>query len=590
MLARKWRPQTFADLVGQEHVVKALVNALETDRLHHAYLFTGIRGVGKTTIARILAKSLNCETGVSAEPCGECSVCQDINAGRFLDLIEVDAASNNGVDNTRELLENSHYAPTSGRFKVYLIDEIHMFSNSSFNALLKTLEEPPAHVKFLLATTETKKLPATILSRCLQFNLKAMPDSLLAKHLEHILTQENIEFEPAALQYVARVAEGSVRDSLSLVEQMVSMGEGAVTSAVVEQMLGILSPQRISELLETVAKGDAAAAMQQVAALDEFAPDYRQMLSDFLSVLHQIAILQLVPGSREVAARWDEAHLLSIAEILTPEQVQLYYDICLQGQQNLPLAPIARDSFEMTLLRLLFFKQAVADPDHPKDPEKLQTAEKSEAPSTVAEQANHADGDSDLQQAMAPASGCNATDHTPNKAPAIPAPSSGSAVQSQADQGVASASLTNACDTQVAVADSSRVAVTLSPTNWLEIVEKLPLRGIAAELAANVGFLDISNDRLSLSIAEIHEDLNRTVERERLQLSLVEFIGHPVRVDIATTAHLNETLSEKRTRLDIEALKSAEASIAADPLVQRLIDRVEGQVEKDSIKPLGSAH
>ncbi len=590
MLARKWRPQTFADLVGQEHVVKALVNALQTDRLHHAYLFTGIRGVGKTTIARIFAKSLNCETGVTAEPCGECSVCKDISAGRFLDLIEVDAASSNGVDNTRELLENSHYAPTSGRYKVYLIDEVHMFSNSSFNALLKTLEEPPEHVKFILATTETKKLPATILSRCLQFNLKAMPGSLLAGHLEHILSKENIAFEPAALQYVARVAEGSVRDSLSLVEQMVSMGEGTVSSAVVEEMLGIMSPQRVTALATTIVQGDAAKALEQVAAMDEFAPDYRQLLADFLSIFHQVAIMQMVPGSRDTHSRWDGDALDELGRMLTPEQIQLYYDICLKGQRDLALAPYARDSFEMTLLRLIFFKQAVGGAEQP-DPSATKD-------STNASTSSSAGAVADTPVAMNGHASTESASELIDRTSINSTSTDSSLIDSSKAAPVNSAEvgdqspLPRPTEANAAVdsSDNTPVGIILSEQNWLDVVESLPLRGVAAELAANVGYVALNEHNISLSIAERHEDLNRPAEHKRLQQALSEIVAKPLKLEIVTTAHTNETLAEKRVRLQCEAIKSAEASIAADPLVQTLLDRVEGQVEKDSIQPLGSTH
>jgi len=357
VLARKWRPQRFADLIGQGHVVTALTNALDNNRLHHAYLFTGMRGVGKTTIARVFAKSLNCEAkGVSSEPCGECPTCQDIEAGRFFDLIEVDAASRTRVEETRELLENVPYAPASGRFKVYLIDEVHMFSTHSFNALLKTLEEPPEHVKFLLATTDPQKVPVTILSRCLQFNLKSIPPTVLTEYLASLLEQEQIPCESAALEHIARASEGSVRDSLSLVEQAAAFGEGQVRTADVEAMLGRLSSERVVELLVSIAAGDATRLLQQVESLAQYSPDYSQLLAELLSLLHKIALQQTVEGMAQTTV--DTARLTQLCQSMNAADVQLFYQIGLHGRRDLPYAPDPREALEMTLLRMLAFKPA----------------------------------------------------------------------------------------------------------------------------------------------------------------------------------------------------------------------------------------
>ncbi|HRX69767.1 MAG: DNA polymerase III subunit gamma/tau [Gammaproteobacteria bacterium] len=361
VLARKWRPRTFHELVGQEHVVRALTNALDRQRLHHAFLFTGTRGVGKTTIARILAKSLNCEVGVSSIPCGECSACQEIDAGRFVDLIEVDAASRTKVDETRELLENVQYAPSRGRFKVYLIDEVHMFSNHSFNALLKTLEEPPPHVKFLLATTDPQKLPVTILSRCLQFSLKRLPSSMIAGYLSQVLTQEDIPHEPAALQLVARAGDGSMRDALSLLDQAIAFGGGQVETAAVSAMLGSIDRRQVTGLLEKLAANDAPGLLQQIAALDEHAPNYAMVLAELLSLLQRVALVQVVPDAPlddEVA---DPEEVRRLAEIVPPEDVQLFYQIALLGRRDLPLAPDPHSGFEMALLRMLCFRPATLE-------------------------------------------------------------------------------------------------------------------------------------------------------------------------------------------------------------------------------------
>ena len=361
VLARKWRPRTFRDLVGQEHVLQALVNALDHDRLHHAYLFTGTRGVGKTTIARILAKCLNCETGVSSAPCDQCTACREIAENRFVDLIEVDAASRTKVEDTRELLENVQYAPTRGRYKVYLIDEVHMLSAHSFNALLKTLEEPPPHVKFLLATTDPQKLPVTILSRCLQFNLKNMTPELVVGHLQRVLEKELIPFEEAALWQLGRAADGSMRDALSLTDQAIAFGSGKVTAAEVGAMLGAVDRTAVYAIIDALAEGDAQAALSAVAQMAEQAPDYASALADMLSILHRIAIGQALPEAVD-NSQGDREQVLGLAQRLAPEDVQLFYQTALLGRRDLPLVPDPRAGLEMVLLRMLAFRpQGVSD-------------------------------------------------------------------------------------------------------------------------------------------------------------------------------------------------------------------------------------
>ncbi|MDX1593015.1 MAG: DNA polymerase III subunit gamma/tau, partial [Gammaproteobacteria bacterium] len=341
VLARKWRPRSFPELVGQEHVVQALVNALEQGRLHHAYLFTGTRGVGKTTVARILAKALNCETGVGAQPCGECGSCTELDAGRFIDLIEVDAASRTGVAETRELLENVQYTPTRGRYKVYLIDEVHMFSNHSFNALLKTLEEPPPHVVFLLATTDPQKLPPTILSRCLQFNLKRLPLERILGQFRRILDEEGIAYEVPALEQLGRAADGSMRDGLSLLDQAIAFGAGRVTEEQVRAMLGDIGLDQAAPLLEALADRDAGALLAAFAGLVERAPDYAALLEALLRLLHRVAVVQVEPGADDPEAG-DHALVADLAGRLAPEDVQLYYQVALLGRRDLELAPDPR--------------------------------------------------------------------------------------------------------------------------------------------------------------------------------------------------------------------------------------------------------
>ena len=357
VLARKWRPRSFNEMVGQTHVLRALINALDSQRLHHAYLFTGTRGVGKTTIARIIAKCLNCETGISSTPCGVCSICKEIDEGRFIDLIEVDAASRTKVEDTRELLDNVQYSPSRGRFKVYLIDEVHMLSTSSFNALLKTLEEPPPHVKFLLATTDPQKLPVTVLSRCLQFSLKNMPPERVVEHLTHVLTAEQIPFENDALWLLGRAADGSMRDAMSLTDQAIAFGEGKVLAADVRTMLGTLDHGQVYGVLHALLEGDARSLIDAVRHLAEHGPDWAGVLAEILNVLHRVAIAQALPDAVD-NGQGDRERVLELARILPSEDVQFYYQMGLIGRRDLPLSPDPRSGFEMVLLRMLAFRPA----------------------------------------------------------------------------------------------------------------------------------------------------------------------------------------------------------------------------------------
>ncbi|MEA9558043.1 DNA polymerase III subunit gamma/tau [Xanthomonas nasturtii] len=359
VLARKWRPKRFAELVGQEHVVRALTNALDSGRVHHAFLFTGTRGVGKTTIARIFAKSLNCETGTSADPCGTCPACLDIDAGRYIDLLEIDAASNTGVDDVREVIENAQYMPSRGKFKVYLIDEVHMLSKAAFNALLKTLEEPPEHVKFLLATTDPQKLPVTVLSRCLQFNLKRLDEDQIQGQMTRILAAEEIESDPSAIVQLSKAADGSLRDGLSLLDQAIAYAGGALREDVVRTMLGTVDRTQVGAMLQSLAHGDGARLLQVVAALAEFSPDWSGVLEALAEALHRVQVQQLVPS---VAFVGDGIDPTPFAAQLRPEVVQLWYQMALNGRRDLYLAPSPRAGFEMAVLRMLAFRPAAAVP------------------------------------------------------------------------------------------------------------------------------------------------------------------------------------------------------------------------------------
>jgi len=356
VLARKWRPKRFSEMVGQEHVLRALANALDSGKIHHAFLFTGTRGVGKTTVARILAKSLNCETGVGANPCGICAACREIDEGRFIDLIEVDAASRTKVDDTRDLLDNVQYAPTRGRYKVYLIDEVHMLSNHSFNALLKTLEEPPPHVKFLLATTDPQKLPVTVLSRCLQFSLKRLSAGMIGERLRFIAGAENLDSEPAALALIARAADGSMRDALSLLDQFIAFGGGALSERNARTMLGTIERRQIARLIDALARGDGADLLAVVRELDQDAPDYDRALVEMAAYLQRMAIAQVVPEAVPQDAEFADADLARLARAVSPEDAQLYYQIALAGRRDLSVAPDPRIGFEMTMLRMIAFR------------------------------------------------------------------------------------------------------------------------------------------------------------------------------------------------------------------------------------------
>jgi DNA polymerase-3 subunit gamma/tau len=526
VLARKWRPRTFAEMVGQEHVLRALINALDHNRLHHAFLFTGTRGVGKTTIARILAKSLNCETGVTSTPCGKCSACQEIDAGRFVDLIEVDAASRTGVDDTRELLDNVQYAPTRGRYKVYLIDEVHMLSKSAFNALLKTLEEPPPHVKFLLATTDPQKIPVTVLSRCLQFNLKRLPEGLIVDRLTHIMEAEKIPCEAPAAVLLAHAADGSLRDALSLLDQAIAFGGGDVKDADVRSMLGTIERTHVRALLDAVAAHNGAAALAAVAQLDERAPDYALVLDDLAAALQRVAVAQAVP---QAAAEFDEAETIkALAARMDPVDVQVCYQIALLGRRDLTLAPSPRAGFEMTLLRMLAFR-----------------------PGEVAPMETAAPG------------GKSAGAQVPLQATAAPA----AAAAKQAD------------------APRPAVSHAWREPEWAPLVEAMGLRGAAQQLAANCAYRRREGATVYLEINAAHQQMATDQLVGRLEEALSRHYGETlkVRIQVGEGALVTPAvLDEKR---DAERLAAAQSAIAADPRVRELCETFGTQVNPELVKP-----
>ena len=533
VLARKWRPRNFTELVGQEHVQRALVNALDNDRLHHAYLFTGTRGVGKTTIARIFAKSLNCEKGVSSHPCGECSACTEISEGRFIDLVEVDAASRTKVEDTRELLENVQYAPTRGRYKVYLIDEVHMLSGHSFNALLKTLEEPPPHVKFLLATTDPQRLPVTVLSRCLQFNLKSLTLAQITGQLEHILKEEDIAAEPGALRQLALSANGSLRDALSLLDQAIAFCDGRLGEAEVRSMLGTIDRDVIYRLLAALAASDAATVLAEIASADDFAPDYAALLADLISVLQRVAIAQTLPDAID-DSHGDRDAVLDLAGKLAPEDVQLYYQIGLIGRRDLPLAPEPRGGFEMVMLRMLAFRPA----EQPGEPAPVQR--QGAKPMTVSK---------------------------PVAAPLR-------------KPGVESAGADSAGS------DTRDVAVTRDTSEWAAIIEQLPLKGMVRQMALNCAFHGIDDDVVRLSMETAHAHLLSPARLTQLETALGEHFRRKLKVNLASEKQLQkESPAQRQAREESERQQRAVDSIRTDDNVKTLQDTFGATVSEETIRP-----
>jgi DNA polymerase III subunit gamma/tau len=532
VLARKWRPKKFTEMVGQEHVLRALSNALDSGKVHHAFLFTGTRGVGKTTVARILAKSLNCETnGVSSNPCGVCAACKEIDEGRFVDLIEVDAASRTKVDDTRDMLDNVQYAPTRGRYKVYLIDEVHMLSTHSFNALLKTLEEPPPHVKFLLATTDPQKLPVTVLSRCLQFSLKRLSAAMIGERLKFIAAAENLVFEPAAIALLARAADGSMRDALSLLDQLIAFGGGAVNEVNARSMLGTIDRGHVGRLVEAVARGDGAALLAEVRELDRDAPDYDRALVELAALLQRIAIVQIVPEAAQLDEEFDSALLANLAVAISPEDAQLYYQIALGGRRDLNMAPEPRVGFEMTLLRMLAFR-----------PESAAQPVKPARPTTVA---------------------------------ALDSPSAGVSAANPSAAG-SSAPGASALEARLTSIDAA---------NWPAVVEAAGLSAMVRQLALNCVPARFENNLLTLKLDQAASDRRTRPIEEKLVQGLSKYLGREIRVLFETADSGLNSPARQRVQAEQDRVARAASAFESDPAVKGLRERFGADVDAASVKP-----
>jgi DNA polymerase III subunit gamma/tau len=636
VLARKWRPRTFEDMVGQEHVLQALIHALESQRLHHAYLFTGTRGVGKTTIGRLLARCLNCETGVTPNPCGECSSCQEIQEGRFVDLIEIDAASRTGVDDMRELTDNVQYSPTRGRYKVYLIDEVHMLTNQSFNAFLKTLEEPPEHVKFLLATTDPQKLPVTVLSRCLQFNLKRMTPEHIAGHLRHVLGAEEIPFEEPALWLLARAADGSMRDALSLTDQAIAFGNQKLSASDVSNMLGTIDQRDIERIVNALVEGDGPALLAEISRISDFAPDYSVILADLLSLFHRVTMEQVVPGSADNALG-DAEQVQALARKLSAEDAQLFYQSALIGRKDLTITPDARMGFEMTLLRMLAFRPGADRREPPAISSGGQSAaseprdEPDPAPTPAQEPAPQVELKQPEPQPQRSETAPDVTAEPAQEAsevPAQPQPEPQPEPQDVPPVAEEDASWLASLDAQAEAAGeyeesyplSDEAPVTEEPALevaaepavqpapapepafsepesaaeaapepegefvWHRDFRSLGIVGMPGNLASH-GAMSRDGGVITLTIDEGHARLLNSRHEEKILAALRNRFGDSIqlRIERGDTGPQTPAAYEERQRKARQ--KAAEASIRKDPVVQSIVERFEARVVEESIRP-----
>ena len=568
-LARKWRPRQFSEIVGQDHVVRALTHALEFDRLHHAYLFTGTRGVGKTTIARILAKAMNCESRQGVEPCGQCLMCRELDEGRFVDLVEVDAASRTKVEDTRELLDNVLYAPTQGRYKIYIIDEVHMLSTHSFNALLKTLEEPPPHIKFLLATTDPQKIPVTVLSRCLQFNLKRLTPEQIRGQMEEILHREAIVFEANAVKSLARAADGSLRDGLSLMDQAIVHGGGQLAETTVATMLGTVARRPVFEMLDALVAQDAASLLELIEAMDEHAPNYADVLQQVLIILHHAALGQWAPDA--VRRDEDAEQILALSRRVPAEDLQLFYQIGLIGQRDLPLAPDPRTGFEMTLLRMLAFRPASTS-DQPVQPvqparpapaaERLAAKKPSSLPASTATP-SEAGGARRIAETEPPASAT-----VPAPVP-VPAP-----IQLPRNP-----------------ASSASVAPVPQPVSgtqddWPALIHAMGLAAMTRELANNCVLVQLDELQCELTLEPRLQHLCTPRSQAGLESALQKHFNRPLKLKVRLGAAQAETPALQQQRETEERQQAAVAEMGQDEVVLALQETFNARIVPGSIKPI----
>jgi len=613
VLARKWRPQRFGDMVGQRHVLRALINALEQDRLHHAYLFTGTRGVGKTTIARLFAKALNCEAGVSSEPCGVCGSCVEIAENRFVDLIEVDAASRTRVEDTRELLDNVQYAPTRGRYKVYLIDEVHMLSSHSFNALLKTLEEPPPHVKFLLATTDPQKLPVTVLSRCLQFNLKQMTPQLIADYLAQVLTAEQVTFEASALELLGRAAQGSMRDALSLTDQAIAYGQGQLLESEVAAMLGTVDRRQVMSLVRSLLQQDAPTLLQQMHDIAEFAPDWQALMSEILAILHRLTVLQLAP---DYQPPFNAEVLQDLAHQCPPEDVQLYYQLGLQAFHDLGLAPDPQQGFEMALLRMLAFTPEPPPPGHLRFAET--PAQNSMQPAT--EPANDSTSSQSARAESTPAA--DQPPQNPPFKPSLGLPEAAASIAEvsfdasdldglpaaaneaqlipeftadpeaetssvQLEVGVETAVLAQFPPATQRALDQMHANMDDLPTLWLDLIPAFEVSGVLENLLRHTVVASLDDEQIVLRTDPSYEAIF-DARYEQVLLDAMHQLDMPIRqvqFEFADSDH--ETLHQRDLRQRKEALTHARHALEQDHLVQLLQQSFQANILVETIVPHG---
>ena len=591
VLARKWRPKSFSEMAGQEHVLQALINALDNDRLHHAYLFTGTRGVGKTTIGRILSKCLNCEAGVSSVPCGECTSCHEIDSGRFIDLIEVDAASRTGVDDMRDLLDNVQYAPSRGRYKIYLIDEVHMLSKSSFAALLKTLEEPPPHVKFLFATTDPQKLPITVLSRCLQFNLKNLSTERITEHLKFVLGEEQVPFEEAGLWCLGRAADGSMRDALSLTDQAVGHGGGRITEADVTSMLGSIERRYVVNVCEAMASQSGPDLLGAIGEMAEQSPDYDAALGEVLSLWHQVAILQTVPEALDPSiSHYKE--LATLARSVSREDVQLFYQICLLGRKDLPLAPEQRSGFEMVMLRAMAFRPATNGRPVNSNPLPLEV----EPPVKKSDPAMYSE--TELEPVAADITSLVPLETQPD-VPDIEI-DKGVDDMTETDEALSAVSETEEEGEDTPEATPAKRESNLddlksiervnlndfSPDNWIEVRSHLNIGASLGEIASHCLYSGRNQDELVFVIDNQENSLYDLSHQDTLGQALSEYFNHALSVVINSGVTQQETPRAASVRDTAERHAAAVDRLNTDAAVVQFKTLFDGSLDESSVKPI----